>query len=205
MGILPRRLNSGNWKINELPTASTSKTQLNNNLSFAVAIGTRIVGLYQLMTDVVIREATVADADALAAVYRSAYSENQRLGFPTKAASATAETVVEWLRDGELFVAHVHEEIVGGVRLEQTDEDRVKLSRLAVHDAWKGNGIGSELLDYAEMTVREWGCSTIWLSTPEEHPYLPDIYRDRGYEKTAPYPLEYRDYDEIVMEKQLHH
>ena len=157
------------------------------------------------MTDVVIREATVADTDALAAVYRSAYSENQRLGFPTKAASATVETVEKWLRDDELFVAQVNDEIVGGVRLKQTDEDRVKLSRLAIHEAWKGNGIGSELLDHAEMTAQERGFQTIWLTTPEQHPYLADLYRDRGYEKTAPYPLEYRNYDEVVMEKRLHH
>ncbi|WP_265111848.1 GNAT family N-acetyltransferase [Halosolutus halophilus] len=155
------------------------------------------------MTDAVIRGATVADAEALAAVYRSAYSENQRLGFPTKAASATSETVEEWVEDSRLFVAQLHDEIVGGVRLEVTNDDRVKLSRLAVHEEWKGEGIGSELLDHAETEVREWGHSTVWLTTPEEHPYLPDLYRNRGYEKTAPYPLEYREYDEIVMEKRV--
>ncbi len=155
------------------------------------------------MADLVIREATERDASALAAVYRSAYSENQRLGFPAKAGSATAGTVEKWLRDARVFVAEFNNDIIGGVRLEQTDEDRVKLSRLAVHEDWKGNGIGSRLLDFAEMTAREWGHSTIWLTTPEEHPYLPDLYRKRGFEKASPYPLEDRDYDEIVMEKRI--
>ena len=155
------------------------------------------------MREVTIREARRADAEALAAVYRSAYTENQQLGFPTKAVSATSETVAEWIEDSRLFVAEFDDEIVGGVRLKVTDDDRVKLSRLAVHEAWKGEGIGGELLDYAETVVREWGHSTVWLTTPEEHPYLPTLYRKRGYEKTARYPLEYREYDEIVMEKQL--
>ncbi|ELZ02086.1 N-acetyltransferase GCN5 [Natrialba chahannaoensis JCM 10990] len=155
------------------------------------------------MIEVAIRGASVADAETLAEVYRSAYSENQRLGFPTKAASATSETVKNWVEDSRLFVAQMDDEIVGGVRLEVTDDDRIKLSRLAVHEEWKGKGIGGELLDYAEALVREWGHSTVWLTTPEEHPYLPALYRNRGYERTEPYPLEYREYDEIVMEKQI--
>lgn len=155
------------------------------------------------MTDVAIREASVVDAKALAAVYRSAYAENRRLGFPTKAASATADTVAGWMEDSSLSVAEFEDEIVWGVRLEVTDPDRVKLSRLGVHERWKGEGIGGQLLGHAETVVRDWGHAIVWLTTPEEHPYLPALYRDRGYEKTGNYPLEYREYDEIVMEKRL--
>lgn len=150
-----------------------------------------------------IRPATTEDAAGLAAVYRSAYRENRELGFPAKAEHATAERVAEWIETARVSVAVVDGEVVGGVRLEATDDDRVKLSRLAVHEDWKGQGIGRALLDHAEDLVREWGHGTIWLTTPAAHPFLPDLYGRRGYDVTGPYTLPYRDYDEVVMEKRL--
>ena len=155
------------------------------------------------MRDPTIREATPDDAEPLAAVYRSAYAETRRLGFPMKAESATPDEVTEWIESNCLLVATVDGEIVGGVRLDRRDEDRTKLSRLAVHEEWKGEGIGGDLVDCAEETVRESGCGTIRLTTPPDHPYLVEFYRDRGYEVTGEYPLQYRDYDEVVMEKSL--
>lgn len=150
-----------------------------------------------------VRRATVDDAERLAEVYRSAYRENRELGFPAKAESATPDELPGWIREHRVYVAEVDGEVGGGVRLEATDADRAKLSRLGVHEDWKGEGIGSALLDRAEAAVRDCGYAAIWLTTPEDHPYLPEFYRRRGYEETAPYPLEYREYDEVVMEKRL--
>lgn len=150
-----------------------------------------------------IRRADISDADRLAAVYRNAYRENRELGFPAKAESASERDVAEWIREFRVFVAIVDEDIVGGVRIEETEPNRVKLSRLGVHERWQSEGIGSRLVEHAESAMREWGYRTIWLTTPEEHPCLPEFYRRRGYEETGLYPLDYRSYDEIVMEKQL--
>lgn len=155
------------------------------------------------MGTVTVRRATVADADALAEVYRSAYRENRELGFPAKAESVSASTVSEWIREAQVYVATIEDDVVGGVRLEATDPDRVKLSRLGVQEQRKGDGIGSELVRYAEDEARDQGFSSIWLTTPGEHPYLPGFYRQRDYEETGDYPLEYREYDEIIMEKAL--
>lgn len=155
------------------------------------------------MNDAHVRRATVTDAEPLTRVYHGAYRENRRLGFPAKAESIPEGDVADWIREHRVYVATIDNEVVGGVRLEETEPERVKLSRLGVHERWKGRGIGSELLEYAEEVARDCGYATVWLTTSEEHPYLPDLYRDRGYEETAPYPLAYRDYDEIVMEKRL--
>ena len=155
------------------------------------------------MGDLRIRRATVADGEALARVYRDAYAENRRLGFPAKAESVTGGEVEAWIRDRRVYVATVGGEVVGGVRLEPTDPGRVKLSRLGVREGRKGEGIGSHLLDHAEETVRDEGHESIWLTTPEDHPFLPAFYRRRGYERTGAHPLDYREYDEIVMEKRL--
>lgn len=155
------------------------------------------------MTEPQIRQAVASDADELARVYRNAYRENRELGFPAKAESATKREVRTWIRENFVHVATVDDSVIGGVRLEATEPERVKLSRLGVHERWKGKGVGSRLVTSAEEEIRERGCATVWLTTPEEHPYLPDVYRRRGYEKTGTYPLEYRSYDEIVMEKRL--
>lgn len=150
-----------------------------------------------------IREASIADAETLAEVYQSAYQENRQLGFPAKAESVTADEVADWIRESRIYVATVEAKIVGSVRLEATDSERVKLSRLGVHESWKESGVGSSLMDYAEEAVADCDYATVWLTTPETHPYLPELYRRRGYEQTGTYPLEYREYDEIVMEKEV--
>jgi GNAT superfamily N-acetyltransferase len=79
----------------------------------------------------------------------------------------------------------------------------VKLSRVAVQDDWTGEGVGGALLDHVEAAAREEGHDVVWLTTPPGHPFLPDLYRGRGYEVTDEYPLSYRDYDEVVVEKPL--
>lgn len=150
-----------------------------------------------------LRPATESDADALAAVYHSAYRENRELGFPAKAETVAASTVREWIREHEVFVAVDDGDVIGGVRLETTDPGRAKLSRLGVHDDRKGEGVGRTLVEHVEAVAADAGHDVLWLTTPEGHPYLPDFYRDRGYERTGDYPLEYRDYDEMILEKRL--
>lgn len=153
------------------------------------------------MNEPQIRQANQEDVERLVAVYRSAYRENRQLGFPTKAGSATEAAIHDWLDDGRLFVAEIEGQVVGAIRFEETASERAKISRLGVHEEWKGHGIGSALLGYVEAFARADGYKAVWLTTPEEHPYLPTLYRNRGYRKTGEHPLEYREYDEIVMEK----
>ena len=155
------------------------------------------------MADVTLRAADEADAEALATAYHDAYAANRQLGFPAKAGSVTPETVVSWIRESQVFVAENDDEVIGGVRLERVEDGVAKLSRLGVRERWKGEGIGSRLLEHAEAAAREAGDSTIRLTTPGEHPFLPEFYHAHGYEITGDYPLSFRDYDEVVMEKSL--
>ena len=100
-----------------------------------------------------VREATIADANALAGVYQSAYRENRRLGFPAKAESATERDIAAWIRENRVYVAET-DDVVGGVRLEVTGPERAKVSRLGVHEDAKGEGVGSRLLAHAEAEAR---------------------------------------------------
>lgn len=149
------------------------------------------------MNELHIRQATPQDAEQLVHVSHSAYRENRELGFPAKAGTATVEDVQEWVDDGRLAVGA--QQVIGANRIDETAPGRLKISRLGVHDDWKGHGVGSALLDRVEQLARAEGYEAVWLTTPGEQPYLPALYRDRGYTKTGEYPLEYREYDEIVM------
>lgn len=155
------------------------------------------------MADVTLREATADDVEALAEAYRDAYAENRELGFPAKAGSATAADVAEWVRADRVFVAEHDGQVSGGIRLEAADSAIAKLSRLGVRERWKGEGVGSRLLEHAEGAAREAGYTTVQLTTPGEHPFLPEFYHAHGYEITGDYPLSHREYDEVVMEKSL--
>lgn len=155
------------------------------------------------MAEPQIRPARAADATRLAAVYHSVYQRKRELGFPAKAESVTPETVAGWTREDHVKLAVVGGSVVGGVRLQVTGPDRVKLSRLAVHEDWKGEGVGRALLDSAEAWIRERDRRVFWLTTPPGHPFLVELYEGRGYEVTEEYPFEYRDYDEVRMAKRL--
>lgn len=155
------------------------------------------------MKELHIRSGKQEDAERLVTVYRSAYRENRELGYPTKAASATEADIHDWLEATRVFVAEIDGRVVGAIRIEETNPERAKISRLGVHEDWKRNGIGSALLDHAEELARAEGFDAVWLTTPEDHPHLLSFYRDQGYRETGDYPLEYRAYDEVVMVKSL--
>ncbi|WP_290812304.1 GNAT family N-acetyltransferase [Halovivax sp.] len=117
--------------------------------------------------------------------------------------SVTATEVGEWIRADHLSVAHSGDDVVGGIRLQRTDPHRAKVGRLGVHEAWKGNGIGTRLMRHAEDLADRRGCDVVWLTTPKKHPFLPDWYRRLGYEDAGPNPQELWEYESIRLEKRL--
>jgi len=155
------------------------------------------------MIDLHFRLATVAVAAQLTAVYRSAFRENRRLGIPHIEERVSERQVANWIRQHTLYVAMNESDVIGGVRLDECDSDRVKLSRLAVHERWKQKGVGGQLLDYTESQARDSGYTTIWLKTPAAHPYLPEMYRQRGYDQTGTALGEQHEVDFVTMEKEL--
>ncbi|WP_202613946.1 GNAT family N-acetyltransferase [Halostella pelagica] len=155
------------------------------------------------MSEPHIQQATLTVAEQLTEVYQSAYQENRRLGLPNEAESASERKVADLIRQKTVYIAKKGGDVIGGVCLEETDSDRVELSRLAVHENWKGKGVGRQLLDYVEEQVRHCGYDTIWLITPEEHPYLPEMYRQRGYKDAETVSQENYDFEFLVMEKAI--
>lgn len=151
-----------------------------------------------------IRRALISDAPAVTALYHDAYAENVRLGFPASAATVTREEVESWITGADLFVGLLHDVIVGAVRLKVYEEwGALVVGRLGVSGKWKGHGIGSALLTHAEQEAAAMGWKSLRLTTPIAHPYLPAMYRRRGYRDVGILELPDLPYDEVIMEKSL--
>ena len=152
---------------------------------------------------VAVRAAEPDDAERFAAVCRNAYADTAALGFPMKGAETTTEEAATWIERDRVLVAERDGEVIGGVRLSTETGEAIKLGRLAVHETANGGGIGTALLDRAEAVAAEAGHDAIRLTTPPDHPFLADLYRDRGYQNVGDHPLDYREYDEILLEKRV--
>ncbi|MFP8889615.1 GNAT family N-acetyltransferase [Natrialbaceae archaeon A-CW2] len=156
------------------------------------------------MSSLQIRPARPADAARVARLYRQAYASAAALGFPSRMTEIDAETVGDWLEaDARTLLAFDEEdEPIATVRLLEEREEPY-LERLAVRPDRQGEGIASTLVGRMERYARNHGYACIQLTTFDEHPFLLEWYRDRGYE-----PIEYherpeRSYDFVTMEKPL--
>lgn len=131
-----------------------------------------------------------------------------------------AETVGDWLEaeattllafesDGAMdanvtAASNTNDEgrLVGTVRLLE-ERDEPYLERLAVRPDRQGEGIASTLVDHIESDARERGYDCIQLTTFDEHPFLLEWYRERGYEPIKHHERPERSYDFVTMETSL--
>lgn len=151
-----------------------------------------------------VRPATAADVPALVCLYRRAYGENERLGFPSSMTTVGVEQVESWLDERTVYVATSEHGVVGAVHLVPRPDWRVpELGRLAVDPAHQRRGYGTLLLEYVEDVARDAGWDRLRLRTLEGHPVLADWYRRLGYTRVDVEPLEDRPYDAPVLEKRL--
>lgn len=154
--------------------------------------------------DVLIRRATKLDTVNLVKLYHDAYSENVRIGFPASAAYVKAEEVLDWITRDNVFVVEYERSLIGSVRLRYDFKfEKLLLCRLGILSRWKGRGIASKLMNYSEKEAIKNGYDRIILTTPLGHPYLPDMYKKRGYVPIGKLELPNLPYDEVIMEKKL--
>ncbi|MCU4752906.1 GNAT family N-acetyltransferase [Halobacteria archaeon AArc-curdl1] len=172
------------------------------------------------MSSLQIRPAQPADAARVARLYRQAYGSAADLGFPSRMTEIDAETVGDWLEaDARTLLAfesdgarNVNEtgdsntsdeyRLVGTVRLLEESEEPY-LERLAVRPDRQGEGIASTLVDRMERYARNHGYDCIQLTTFDDHPFLLEWYRERGYEPIKHHDRPERSYDFVTMEKAL--
>ena len=136
---------------------------------------------------VLIRRATLDDAEAIGALTEASYREH----VGDHAYLAELRDAAPRIREAEVVVAMLRKEVVGSVVLavpgsayvETSREDELEVRMLAVAEAVRGQGIGAQLMDFAEARARELGFTGVALSTAPTMLAAHRLYERRGYER----------------------
>lgn len=132
------------------------------------------------MTVWTIREATVGDADALAACIDAAYaSYTARIDDLPPVSADCAQQII----DHQVWVAEIADVIAGGLVLSPRD-GFLLLVNIAVHPDHKGAGLGRALMEHAEEQARAQGYLELRLSTHAKIPENVSLYEHLGWEET---------------------
>ncbi len=142
-----------------------------------------------------IRKAVPADAEGLAHCMRQAYAVYQaRLGgarLPPMDADYAAE-----IENFPSWVVESGDKIIGGLIM-LLEEDQAIIANVAVSPEVQGQGIGGELMRFAESIARDKGYTELRLTT---HVLLAEnlsLYRHFGWDETV------RDETRVTMSKKL--
>jgi len=132
------------------------------------------------------RNAMVKEVDGRVAGFFYGY----RGGTPAEA----YEPIETMLKQHDLPVAEPTDE-------EESMDGEWYLDSLVTHQAYRGLGIGKELLEAAFKKAKECGMSVIGLNVDHGNPRARALYEHMGFEKTGEVVLADHDYDH--MQRQL--
>ena len=137
-----------------------------------------------------IRAATVADADAIAALL-DACGQNWTLDHVRS----------ELARDTG---RHLVREDGRGTILGWITEDVAEIDMLAVHPDARRNGLGRQLLEAWEADMRTRGARKVWLDVRESNEAALRLYQGAGYRSTGRRSGYYHDgEDALLLERTL--
>jgi N-acetylglutamate synthase-like GNAT family acetyltransferase len=132
------------------------------------------------MSEVKLRRAEFADADAVAACVRHAYARYEgRLPRPPKPVLADYAVVV---RETMTWLLESAGECVGVVVLIEKS-DHLLLDNVAVAPEWQGRGLGRRLLELAEAEARRLGLPEVRLYTHALMTENRALYTRIGYQE----------------------
>jgi len=91
---------------------------------------------------------------------------------------------------GALALLEVEGQSAGCVALRRLDEGRAEFKRLYVRPAYRGGGLGRELLVWVTARAREMGYRELLADTMPEMAAALEMYLRAGFERTGPYTAE---------------
>ena len=152
------------------------------------------------MIDVYLKIASIQDINVTAlvnminAVYRTAEDEI----WQKEHLRVSAERLTEIIDRKELLIATVNNEIAGCIHLEPMDNTLYKFKMLAANPKYKGTGIGSRLVGFAEDIAKELGAKTMQLELlvptefiHQDKVFLHNWYSKIGYLKKSTHSVDY--------------
>jgi N-acetylglutamate synthase-like GNAT family acetyltransferase len=153
------------------------------------------------MSAIELKIATIKDeskADFLAEMINTVYNESEGNIWVDGYKRTSKGQIINIIRDNELLLAQKEDEIYGCVHLERVNDTVFKFKMLVANPIFKGEGIGSLLVKYAEQQAKEQGGTTMQLEllvpTAFKHPekvFLHKWYSRIGYELIAEHSVDY--------------
>jgi GNAT superfamily N-acetyltransferase len=127
-----------------------------------------------------IREASIADASAIAALIT-------QLGYPATS-SEISDRLAYWLPDATsvILVAEADGRVVGSLSLhaipylERTGR-WARIESLVIDESARGTGAGRALIAAAEEAARQWNCLTVEVTSSRSRADAHAFYRQMGY------------------------
>lgn len=156
------------------------------------------------LPELMLVEATDADATVLVNIIRAAFAEYEGLlNPPPGALKESVEEIRESMRTARYVLALVEKDAVGCVMYEERG-GYLYLGRLAVLPPWRGRGIAGALMEFVEDRARETGMPRVRLGVRVALASLRAAYDRHGYQFHAYHSHE--GYDEptyVILEKEL--
>jgi ribosomal protein S18 acetylase RimI-like enzyme len=150
--------------------------------------------------DVVFRDASANDVDAIVALVNSAYrGDSSRAGWTTEAdilggqrTDAAEISRLQAQADSKILLCLRGGELVGSVHLERLDAATAYMGMLVIRPLLQGQGLGRRLMAEAEHLAQvQWGASCMRMQVITLRRELIAYYERRGYRRTGearPFP-----------------
>ncbi len=131
-----------------------------------------------------VKHATEEDIPAIQKITKDAflkYCENANLSYDIEALNETYDDIRQDIKDKNVFVVRIDDEPVGAVRVEILPNGEAYLSRFAVDNNNRNNGIGKILMNVVDKVMRENGVKILRLHTASKVTALIRFYYGRGF------------------------
>ena len=147
---------------------------------------------------ITIEKAHAGDASQIAACVSSAYQKY--IPIIGKLPEPALDNYTNIVSDHLVWVMRRGKRVVGVIVLMEKEGDLL-LDNVAIHPSEQHQGLGRELIAFAEAEARKRGYDAIHLYTHEKMTNNLALYESLGYEETK--RISERGYDRVYMRKQL--
>ncbi len=138
------------------------------------------------MTNLTLRDATLADAALMTDLIRTAFEEQRgKIDPPSGAHNETPEKVLAKLEQGGGFIAIVDGMEAGCVVYYPEGKHHLYFGRLAVLPSFRQHGIASALITAVEDKAKQQGYTGVSLSVRTSLPRNQDYFKRLGYSITG--------------------
>lgn len=113
-----------------------------------------------------------------------------------------AETeLINAIKQKHIFIAEANGEKVGWLRFNYFWDNTPFMNMLFVFDQYRGNGLGTNLIQYWEKQMKLLGFNTVMTST-QANEYAQHFYRKHGYNTIGGFLMRNEQY-ELILSKEL--